>query len=267
MKEIIKTILIGFLLLTTLVFGCKYYSCRPNYVMLPHTPQLDSIVAFVPPTTTYHDTQGVQHTVINSAVNTIIEGEKTEQAKKIEPIITKLAEDLMISAKNINSSTTISTITSATEVEFLKREIDSLKRITYFYRDKYLTLAVHPVSLDDTIDEPTFDFSYNADLNITQYTKRKWFLGTKESFTDISSTDPRTSIKGVRTFTVKQKEPTFGLRIQAVAGYNMASANFFAGPSLRFDIKNMSFRALYSYNNYTKRWSPTIAGEYNLIKF
>ena len=258
MKETIKSILIGILLFTTGLFYVKWKSCPE---VMNHTVQLENTSV---PVIRYISRDSIKHVIVEADINKITRDETSEVAAKIKPIIEKLAENLSVAPKQIESSTTISTSTSAKELE-LQKKVDSLENITYNYKDKYLDVTFIPNI--DTNKNPTFNFAYDADLNVTQYWKKKWFLGAKNSYTDISSNDPRTTIRGVKTFTVIQKQPSLGLRIQAVGGYNLNSSNFFGGPSIRFDVKDLSVRGLYSYNTLTKTWSPTVALEYNLIKF
>jgi len=271
-KDIITYGIIAVLLCTTVIgaiYTVKYYNLKPNYAKLEAPISLDSIVTTVPQITQYDDSLGITHNIYKGEdIHQIVEGQKTEQAEAIAPIIEKLAADLAVSKKQVQGATTISTEVYAKDIQFMQRQLDSMKRITYYYKDNYLSLAVRPGGSDkDSTAMPSFDFAYNADLNIAQYWKKNWFLGAKKSYIDISSNDPRTTIKGFKTFTVVQKQPTLGLRLQAVGGYNLNSNAFFGGPSLRFDIKNISFRALYSYNTITHTWAPTIATEYNIIKF
>lgn len=274
MIEKIKSISIVLLALIALTFAVLYYTKGvPSPDKFSSFPILNDSATSIVPDLVYTDTQGTEHFVVNdSKITTIIQNEKSATAAILEPIIDKLASQIGIDSKDIKSSTTISTETSANELK-LQKELDSLKKTIYTYHDDYLSLAVKPGSDYDSStylgSNPTVDFSYNADLNITQYNKRNKFLGlpigSLITYTDISSKDKRTTIKGVNTFTVKQKEPTYGLRLQGVGGYNLNSNSFFGGPSLRFDAGKTSVRFLYSYNTLTKSWSPTLAAEVNLI--
>lgn len=255
MKETIKSVILIILAISTIFFYIKWKSC-PS--VMHETVRLDSIEV---PVIKYIASDSTNHVVINNEINKIIATETSQTAAKLEPIIQKLADNLSVSSKQIESSTTVSTSTSEREIA-LKKKIDSLESNVYVFKDKYLDVTFRP-----DIEKPTFDFSYNADLNITQYWKKTWFLGSKHSYTDISSNDPRTTIKGVSKFTVVQKQPTLGLRVQGVGGYSINNQAFFAGPSLRFDIKDLSIRGSYFYNTVTKKWTPNIAAEYNIIKF
>lgn len=136
-------------------------------------------------------------------------------------------------------------IASTTQAQKLKAYalLDSQKRVTYMYRDKFLTLAYRPpIMLTDSIDQGEFDFAYNDSLTVTQYQKRNWFLGQKKSYIDIYSNDPRTTVNGVKRLTVKQDAPAFGLRAQGMATYNVNNQNLMFGPAIRFDFGRFSIQ-------------------------
>lgn len=262
MREIIKTGLIILLSLSTFCYAWNYYNDKPKYIQLSAIPVIDTFLSPASPVIVYKDAMGNQHDVKdNSTIHTIIEGEKQEQAAQMQPIINKLAESLSVAKDN----TPVYTSSVSQKELILQNQVDSLKKISLFYKDRFLTLQVAPAIPPDSIS--TFDFAYNADLNVQQYDKRKWFLGEKESFIYVTSMDPRITINNKDTFIIKQNTPVFGLRVQAVGGYNFNSNTYFAGPSLAFDVKNTTFKASYIYTPYNKKWAPSFRVEYNLIKF
>lgn len=84
----------------------------------------------------------------------------------------------------------------------------------YRYRDPWL-------SLDYDADNNRVNLQYDASLHIVKYHKRKSLLGSKESFIDIFSDDPRVTINSVKRFTVaEQRQKRLGLGIHAGYSYS-----------------------------------------------
>jgi hypothetical protein len=264
----VKNIIIVLLALTSAVYIYKYYSFETHIDKM-----VKSVTVTIPtPQVHYTDMEGVQHIVTKDNLTAYTHAQATRQASFIKPYIDTIARLLDISPDQVVGSTTISMESGAEHIRFLERQVDSLKQVTYIYRDKYLRLAVRTAGLNDTLDKGQFDFSYDADLNIVQYEKRRRILGlpigTRETFTDISSNDPRTTIKGYSTFTVKQKQPAFGARLQATTTYTPSTNSLSIGPSLRFDIgNNVSLRGTVFYNMQQNAWRPSLSADYSIITF
>jgi len=163
-------------------------------------------------------------------------------------------------------------IATQTEGRALKAErmVDSLQRETFFYKDKYLQLAFRRGNPADTTDKGTFDFKYDADLNVTQYTTRGKILGlpigAKKSYTDIYSSDPRTTIKGLKTFTVEQKQPHYGFRLQLVTNYSFRRNALQFGLGAQVDINRFSIVGTQYYNPVENNFSPNIGARFDLIR-
>lgn len=264
MKRYITSIVVAVLLVTNLITCTYLHKYKTSYNLVKTNVVLPDSLS-VKPAYTYRDSDSVEHLVIASKdIRTVQEN----SLAKLDTTLKTVAKALDIKIKQIQDVQNISTQTDADHVKFLEKKIDSLQGLTYYYQDRNLKLAVRPPTISDTLG--SFDFSYNADLNIYQYWKRNKILGlrigTKASYTDISSNDPRTTVLGVRKLTVIQKEPAFGFRLQAVGGYSFSSGAVFLGPSARFDYKDLSIRGSYFYNDITKQWSPNVALEYNIIK-
>lgn len=203
----------------------------------------------------------------------VIDAKETELSRKqfndiaVSPgILDTTVMALNIQKRQIESLTQIATTTEARALK-AERRVDSLKRLTYYYKDKYLDLAFSPSETKDTMDFGTFDFKYNADLTITQYNKRKWLLGTKKTFIDIYSNDPRTTVNGVKRLAVQQERPTLGLRVQAVSSYNFESHNLMNGVGLQVDVKRMSFLGAGYYDFRSNKWVPAITARYDILRF
>lgn len=143
--------------------------------------------------------------------------------------------------------------------------IDSLKRKTIQYKDDYVKIVYTPDTLDTIAGK--FDFRYDADLRITQYYKRNWFLGAKKSYIDIWSYDNRVKINGVDRFKVEQKSPSFGLRIQAASAYHPKNGIYGFGAGARIDLGRFSVNSNYIYYPKSETWSPNIQLNYDIIRF
>lgn len=265
MKKIIPIIISVVSTIGLAYFAFKYYDLKAKTPsVITKVVNLDDSFK-APIITQYKDSSGSQHVVVSTKINSIIDKEATQKASEI-------AKSLDIKPNQLENGIIVDTRVLQDSISFLNRKLDSSNRVTYYYKDKYLSLAVRTSNNPtDTLDKGNFDFSYDASLNITQYWKRNKFLGipigSKNSFTDISSNDPRTTIMGVKKYTVVQREPEFGLRIQALGAYNINTKAFSTGPSLRFDFFKSSLRGSYLYNFQTKQWNPSISLEKDIIRF
>lgn len=163
-------------------------------------------------------------------------------------------------------------IAMKTEGRALKAErmVDSLQRETFFYKDRYLQLAYRRGNPADTTDKGTFDFKYDADLSVTQYTERGRILGlpigSRKMYTDIYSNDPRTTIRGFKTFRVQQSQPHYGFRLQAGADYSLRRKLLQFGLGAQFDIDRFSIIGTYYYSPQENNFSPNIGARYDLIR-
>jgi len=220
----------------------------------------------VEPVKTYKDAQGNEHFLAKDDKN-LITKDYLKNPDRPKNIVDSAALNLKIATAEIQRVTKIATAAEARELKAL-RQVDELsKKLSFAYSDDYVKLRYTPPADTDTVGAGTFDFGYNAELTITQYQKRKWFLGSKESFIDISSNDPRTTIRGVRQLTIKQETPQFGLRVQASANYNPQTGSIGLGPAVRIDLGRFSIQGNYTYYPESTRWRPGITGNYDLIRF
>jgi len=268
MKDIIIQVLLVFFIISTGFYACKYYRCKPNTLStISASVHLDSIPSAATPVLSYKSQDSVNHLVIDSRTNSIIEKEATRKAQELAPVIQNIAESLSIAPKQVESATTISTSSLRDSVVFLRKELDDAKSLSYFYKDKYLTLTVRGNKYLDTADKGSFDFAYNADLNIVQYWKREHFFSTKKSYTDISSNDPRVTISGVKKFTVVQQQPQLGFRAGIRASYNTTTSAIGFGPYIRTDIMRWTIDGSYLFNSQTKKSGFVIGLNRDIIRF
>lgn len=215
----------------------------------------------------YVDSSGRNHAVISASENTLTAGWYKNGTAISGGLIDTVAKALNIAKKQLQEVTQVATVNQAKALR-AEQTIDSLKRVTYFYKDKYLQLAYRPaLNTLDTSDHGQFDFKYNDSLQVVQYWKRKWILGAKKSYVDIYSYDPRTTVNGVKRLVVQQNEPTFGLRVQAVGNYSFSRKLLNVGPGIQFDVKRFSLIGNYYYDFDASTWRPSIGARYDLIRF
>src|SRR5690606_27838210 len=147
---------------------------------------------------------------------------------------------------------------------YLKQVVDELSKDTsYRYQDEYLSLGFQ--KRNDTLVIGSFKYDFNFET--MQYWDRDWFLGRKKSYTNIWSKDPRVTIKGFQRLTIENKEPSYGLRVQANANWNPETGAVGYGPGLRVDIDRFSFQGTYTYYPQSGRWRPMVSGNFDLIRF
>jgi len=160
--------------------------------------------------------------------------------KKIKD--TELEKRLAISsqyADSLEKALKIS-IAKVTQVTKVNTELDAEIRLikqqdgTVAYQDKYLSLFYNPT--DDLLN-----LNYKVNLNIVRYSKRSWFLSQKQDFIDIYSDDPRVTIKGLNSFTLKEKPPKrFGIGLSSGYAFNIKTNEFtpYVGIGINYNLLN-----------------------------
>lgn len=261
----VRDTIIAILILTLCIMW--YAACKHSRSDKRHDAEMNNtaISTAIQPAKVYKDDSGHIHYEYKP------EQPSKEVVQKLVPFVDSVAKALDIKAKQVEDIVTISTETKDSQVAFLQKRIDSLKRVSYYYKDKYLQLMIKAGNPTDTLDKGSFDFKYDADLSINQYWKRKKFLGlplgAKETYIDVSSNDPRTTVMGMKKYTVKQKQPEWGLRIQAIQNYSFISNSANTGIRATFDLRHMSFTGGYYYNWNLNQWRPSVSVGYDLIRF
>lgn len=226
----------------------------------------------VPVISRYTDSAGVEHAVIDAHVNAEISRQSAEFARKVEPILDSVARLANVKPSQVEGYASISFGATRDSVRFLTHTVDSLRRVTRSYRDKYLTLLVRDPVPEDTADKGNFDFAYNADLRTVDYSRKRKFLGLRigkrEYFTDISSSDPRLKIKGTERFTIQRRVPALGFRLQALTSYNLETRGQTLGLGVRFDVGDRFNTGVnYTYSFLLHDWLPTLYAKYDLLQF
>jgi hypothetical protein len=147
----------------------------------------------------------------------------------------------------------------------LKKKLDASKRPYYTYTGNGLDLKFTPPNEADSIARA--EFTANVNIKATQYWKRNWFLGSKKSILAVSSDNPMFKINGADYIEVEQKQPTFGLRVQANTAYNFDTGEMSYGPAVRFDVGRFSFQGRYSKFPNDPKWKPSINASYDILRF
>lgn len=202
------------------------------------------------------DKNGVEHTI-------------TQMANEIDPSALEHAHaDLLdtVAALNIERDKLKQVMVIAgsltIENQQLKRKITEIAT-TYTHADDHFKLSINVPK--DSMQAATFDAGYDADLVTTQYNKGNWLTGNS-TYMDIYSNDPRFTIKGARTLTVKQKRPFIKADLQATAEYNIQTKSISAGPSLNIGLGRVEVRGRYLYDPSAKQWNGIVSGGYMLLR-
>jgi len=213
------------------------------------------------------DSSGRNHITIRADGNTLPAGWEKDGTAIKGGLIDTVAQALNIARKQLQEVTQIAITNQAKHLR-AERAIDSLQRITYFYKGRYMQLAYRPAAKGaDTTDHGRFDYQYNDSINVVQYWKRRWLLGARQSYIDIYPNDPNATINGVKRLVVKQKEPALGLRIQAVSNYDFSRRLMNIGPGVQFDINRFSLAGNYYYDFDAKQFRPSVGARYDLVRF
>lgn len=257
------------LALTCGYLGIKLHIANAKIPSQAKAPvRIDTSIS-VTPSLVYKDSKGIEHTVIDNNLNSIIDQEATRQAAGLQPVIDQVANNLNIKPSQVEAVTEIATKTVRDSLAFMKKQLENATKLTFYYKDKYLTLKVNTNPLD-TLDIGNFSYSYNDSLKIVQYHKKAWFLAAKKSYIDISSADPNTTVMGVKKLTIEQRTPEFGMRLQATVGWNPVTHVKSFGPSVRIDLGNKlkaSIRTSALYDIHNNRWGIGISLDKDLKRF
>lgn len=211
------------------------------------------------------DKNGLQHVTIEAAKN-IIPFNNIDKVAISDGIMDTTALAIGIQKKQIESLLQVNATLRAENLR-ANQLIAANGSKSYVYKDKFVNLKYTPPITIDSLDAGKFDFTYNADLNITQYWKRNWVLGAKKSYIDIYSNDSRTTVNGVKQLTIQQKEPAFGLRAQAALNINPETGSYGLGPAVRIDLGRFSVQGNYTWYPESSRWRPSINANYDIIRF
>lgn len=206
------------------------------------------------------DEQGAEHVVFSEAepILKLIEV-RVEDKKRVDSLLSLAG----VKENQVKSISTAYAKVSQENIQ-LKRVLNAATQDTvYQYRDKWLDLSFERKDSALAIGS----FRYNFDFNTIEYKKRDWFLGKKKSYTEIWSSDPRVTIRGLEKVTIRQDEPEYGLRVQANTIWNPETGSMGYGPGIRIDINRFSIQGKYTYYPRSDTWRPMVSGNFDLIRF
>lgn len=200
------------------------------------------------------DKNGLEHTVAKMAKeidNSALDKAKSDLLDTVEKL--NITRDQLKQVMVVNTSLVITK-------EKLERKVSQLAT-TYSHFDEHFRLSVNVPT--DTMEAATFDAGYDADLITTQYNKKRW-LFLKDPFIDIYSNDPRFTIKGAKTLTIKPRLSGFGFSGAIVSDYNQI-AGLSAGSGINIRFGKLSLKGGYQYYIDHKRWAADYGVRFRLI--
>lgn len=126
-----------------------------------------------------------------------------------------------------------------------KNEGDSL----YSYKDKFASISFHRPN-------EAFSLQYNAEVNMTEYWKRNWLLGSRRRYVELWMSDPRASINGVKRLRIEARQDNFSVKIKGISDYNSKHQEFGLGGGFEIETKNLEYQGSYLYDLNSKKWYP-----------
>jgi hypothetical protein len=266
MKIIIKVILSLIVLAIVGYFCYDYYlkTTELNRVNQANSNVTKKIKAEAKEIKRKVDENGIETVLFNVTNNkgTVSELLATKDTKDV---IDTTAMALDIRTKQLKQILIVKA-TLETENLKLKKQLDAAKRPFYTFSGNGLDLKFTPPNDLDTAARATF--KANVGIIASQYWRRDWFLGSKKSILAVRSQNPEIfKVNGADFIEIEQKQPAFGLRIQANASYNMETGQLGYGPAARFDVGRFSFQGRYSKFPNDPKWKPMVNASYDLLRF
>lgn len=197
---------------------------------------------------------GLQHTIykmVKEIDQSAVDAVKADLLDTVAAL--GIARDKLKQVMVINTNLTINN-------QKLEKKVSELAT-TYTHADDYFRLAVNIPK--DSLESATFNLGYDADLIAAQYNKRKW-LFWNDPLINIYSNDPRFTNKGLRSFTVRPKEPVFALKVEAKAAYNNFAGPS-GGPGASLRVGRFTLTGDYQYYTDFNKWAFGYGAAYRLI--
>lgn len=146
-----------------------------------------------------------------------------------QSVFDSLRLDNIDKGKRLQQATLINARLEILAVRAIKK-IDSLKKVTFNYKDDFFNVSFNPDSLGGV-----FDIRGNIKLIQQDYKKRKNIFSPYHYYTDILTADSRITINGLQQLTLTQNKPKkFGIGLQAGYFYSVENERF--SPSLGVGI-------------------------------
>ncbi|MDY6025962.1 DUF6808 domain-containing protein [Bergeyella zoohelcum] len=149
----------------------------------------------------YKDKDSTTH-IVQEVVPMVVESKKEDITNIIENhsyssyVKDTLAPALKIATEKIQELTRVKAKLEG-ELQATKVELAENKAKRVYYEDKYLSIVTHE---DSTGSPKKLQYTYNAELNITHYSKRKNFWNKERNYIDVSSPDKNFKINGLEHY-------------------------------------------------------------------
>lgn len=200
---------------------------------------------------------GFEHTVHKDKENVIKSIAQLNDSSKYWA--TKYFEEVGIKEKQAR-------VIAAYEATVKAYDLEAEKTATGFsYSDQWAKIEYKRSK--DSVGNGHFNFSYNAEVNYSEYWKRKHFLAPKKHYIDFWINDPRATVNGVKRIKFETKEPTFGLDVSGKALYNGVDQKVYVGGEASLDIGKVNLSGAYLYAPAVGKWFPFVSGKYSLLSF
>jgi regulator of replication initiation timing len=256
----IAVIALSLVLIATGWYGYKLYKMANSFKAKTTSPieketqkQLETEATRI---TKDVDKNGLQHTVAQ-----IVKSINPEEVDKVKADLLDTIDALNIARDKVSQVLAFN-VTLTIENQELKRHT-GLDETTYTFKDRNYDLSV--LVPKDTSKKATFTNRYDADLVASQYNKRSGLFGNKP-YIDIYSNDRRFTNQGIRTFTVKPKEPSVVIKTQVTSSYDFVDHLVFGGPALSVDLGNFNATGKYMLSPSGKQSRFQINGSYNFTR-
>lgn len=130
----------------------------------------------------------------------------------------------------------------------------------YSYKDKFASIMFNRPN-------ETFSLQYDAEVNMTEYWKRNWFLGQKRRYVELWMSDPRASINGVKRLRIEPRQDDFGIKIKGIADYSPKHQELSFGGGIEVETKRFEYQASYLYDSKSNKWYPGFTLGFKILEF
>lgn len=210
---------------------------------------------------------------ISREVDTLGRGQVVYKLSK--PIIEKIEDSAKIDSIAKVANLRSNQITAITEINgTLSKENTDLKRIikqlengnrdtSWVYNDPFLSIT--GFHKNDTVFR-IGNIIADASISKVDFTKKKyWFFGSNENYSTLYFNSPYARVNGLKTVSIKQKEPFWDVNLNLEGRYFHRSKEVIIGPKLDVKIGRMNLGVGYSLNPYGELGNTLwYGGEYRL---
>lgn len=257
----INKIFIGVLLVTIASLGCYIYftTSKPANSAVPFSKKTE-VVTEAKLLARKVDKKGLKHIIVEET-NNVLPANLIDQGYSNE-FVDSLLSETDIQKKEIIALTRLNQSFEADNLKAVK-VISTLREKVWEYKDTNLSMSFKT----DSIDNGEFGYSFNQDLDIREYSKRKWFLGKEHQMMDISSTSKFSTINKVNKLTIEKKQDPFDVTASGKALYIPKSGRYGLGSQLRIRYKDLTLTSSNLYFPNNNKWINVYGAEYRILKF